>query len=193
MENAQPEPSMEEILASIRRIISEDEEDQPAPAAVKAAPDPAPAPPAPAASEPAETAPPELTLTQEAARPASAPAPTAPAPSAPAPAAQARGFGGDDRFKADDIEMVREKTAAPMQQDTDEDILDRSAAAAASQAFQNLSQSVRISEGPGRTLEDIVTEMLKPMVKDWLDANLPGIVEEKVEEEVQRVARRRRG
>ncbi|MFC2952588.1 DUF2497 domain-containing protein [Marinicaulis aureus] len=185
MENAQPEPSMEEILASIRRIISEDEEDQAAPAAVKAAPDPAPAPQAPAAPKPAEPAAPELTLTPEAARPPSAPA--------PAPAGQARGFGADDRFKTDDIEMVREKTAAPMQHDTEEDILDRSAAAAASQAFQNLSQSVRISEGPGRTLEDIVTEMLKPMVKDWLDANLPGIVEEKVEEEVQRVARRRRG
>jgi len=183
MENAQPEPSMEEILASIRRIISEDEEDQAAPAAVKAAPDPAPAPQAPAAPKPAEPAAPELTLTPEAARP----------PSTPAPAAPVRDFGGDSRFRTDDIEMVREKTAAPMQHDTEEDILDRSAAAAASQAFQNLSQSVRISEGPGRTLEDIVTEMLKPMVKDWLDANLPGIVEEKVEEEVQRVARRRRG
>ncbi len=96
-------------------------------------------------------------------------------------------------FKTEDVEMVKQKAAAPMQQETEEDILDRSAAAAASQAFQNLSQSVRISEGPGKTLEDIVTEMLKPMVKDWLDANLPAIVEEKVEEEVQRVARRRRG
>ncbi|MCA8888147.1 MAG: DUF2497 domain-containing protein, partial [Parvularculaceae bacterium] len=34
--------------------------------------------------------------------------------------------------------------------------------------------------------------MLRPMIKEWLDANLPAIVEEKVEEEVQRVARRRR-
>ncbi len=82
--------------------------------------------------------------------------------------------------------------AAPMHDDLEEDILDKTAAAAASQAFRSLSQSVRISEGPGRTLEDIVTEMLKPMVKEWLDANLPAIVEEKVEEEVQRVARRRR-
>ena len=45
----------------------------------------------------------------------------------------------------------------------------RSAAAAASQAFHNLSQSIRVSEGPGKTLEDIVTEMLKPLIKDWLD------------------------
>jgi len=34
--------------------------------------------------------------------------------------------------------------------------------------------------------------MLRPMIKDWLDANLAEIVEQKVEEEVQRVARRRR-
>jgi hypothetical protein len=56
----------------------------------------------------------------------------------------------------------------------------------------SLSQSVQVSDGRGRTLEDIVVEMLRPMVKDWLDQNLPQIVEEKVEEEVQRVARRRR-
>lgn len=80
-----------------------------------------------------------------------------------------------------------------MQDDLSEEILDHTTAAAASQAFRSLSQSVRISEGPGKTLEDIVTEMLRPMVKEWLDANLPAIVEEKVEEEVQRVARRRRG
>ena len=171
MENAQPEPSMEEILASIRRIISEDEEDQ-TPAAK--------APPAPKPAEP--VAAPELTLTQEEARPVEP---------APKPEDEAR----SGQFDPDDeIEMVKQpKAAAPMQHDTEEDILDRSAAAAASQAFHNLSQSVRISEGPGKTLEDIVTEMLKPMVKEWLDANLPAIVEEKVEEEVQRVARRRRG
>ncbi|WP_428409871.1 DUF2497 domain-containing protein [Hyphococcus sp.] len=175
MENAQPEPSMEEILASIRRIISEDEEDQVAAPAAKTAPAAPPAPPRPAA--PAEEKP-ELTLTREEVRPA-----------APAPSARPQ------IDPEDEIEMVKQpmKAAAPMQHDSEDDILDRSAAAAASQAFQNLSQSVRISEGPGKTLEDIVTEMLRPMIKDWLDANLPAIVEEKVEEEVQRVARRRRG
>ena len=39
------------------------------------------------------------------------------------------------------------------------------------------------------TIEGLVREMLKPMIKDWLDANLAGIVEEKVEAEVQRIAR----
>ena len=39
------------------------------------------------------------------------------------------------------------------------------------------------------TIEGLVKEMLKPMIKDWLDANLANIVEEKVEAEVQRIAR----
>ena len=168
MENAQPEPSMEEILASIRRIISEDEEDQ-GPATAKPAPEKA-------------AAKPELTLTPSA---SASPAPSAP-PSAPAPQAE-------PRPRAQSPDFMKKTVAAPMQDDLSEEILDHTTAAAASQAFRSLSQSVRISEGPGKTLEDIVTEMLRPMVKEWLDANLPAIVEEKVEEEVQRVARRRRG
>ncbi len=173
MENAQPEPSMEEILASIRRIISEDEDDG-APAAAKA----------PAAR--AETAPkPELTL-----RP---PAPQPSAPLQPVAARQVEEPARQMRPGSDDIEAEKKDMAASMIDDAEEEILDHTAAAAATQAFRNLSQSVRISDGPGRTLEDLVIEMLRPMVKDWLDANLPAIVEEKVEEEVQRVARRRRG
>ena len=170
MENPQPEPSMEEILASIRRIISEDEDDHPKPAA-------------PAAPKP------ELTLKPAAPVQATAPVAPRPAPPAPPPPAQAP---IQPQARTQDVEMPKTKTAVPMQDELEDDILDHTAAAAASHAFRTLSQSVRISEGPGRTLEDIVTEMLKPMVKEWLDANLPAIVEEKVEEEVQRVARRRR-
>lgn len=175
MENAQPEPSMEEILASIRRIISEDEDDHGA------------------AAKPA--AKPELTLRQPA--PAQ-PQPVAPPPAPPPPPASAAAPRPAEPFaerprKSEDLESLQKNVAAAMQDETEEDILDRTAAAAATEAFRSLSQSVRISDGPGRTLEDIVVEMLRPMVKEWLDANLPAIVEEKVEEEVQRVARRRRG
>lgn len=165
MENAQPEPSMEEILASIRRIISEDEDDQ-APAA-SPAPRPAASTAAPDTSPAAEAAPAPLELPDQ---PEAEPQPI-----------------------AEDTQMMKQNVAAAMSDDGEEEILDRTTAEVASQAFRNLSQSVRVSEGPGKTLEDIVTEMLRPMVKQWLDANLPAIVEEKVEEEVQRVARRRRG
>ena len=43
----------------------------------------------------------------------------------------------------------------------------------------------------GRTLEDLVREMLRPMLKSWLDDNLPGLVERLVRTEIERVARGR--
>ena len=47
----------------------------------------------------------------------------------------------------------------------------------------------KMDMGSDNTLEGLVRELLKPMVKEWLDANLARIVEEKVEAEVQRIAR----
>ena len=44
----------------------------------------------------------------------------------------------------------------------------------------------------GRTLEDVVRELLRPMMKAWLDEHLPGIVEAQVAAEVERIARLRR-
>lgn len=163
MSNAQPEPSMEEILASIRRIISEDE-DEPAPKSTPRV-------------EPQRSAAPEAPR-QEPLRPP--PRPTAMQP-APAP---------EPTFATEDIEMIRKNASEAIVDD--DGIIGEQTAVAASKAFFNLSQSVQVSDGRGRTLEDMVVEMLRPMIKDWLDANLAQIVEEKVEEEVQRVARRRR-
>ena len=40
-----------------------------------------------------------------------------------------------------------------------------------------------------RTLEDLVREMLRPLLKNWLDDNLPTIVERLVRAEIERVAR----
>lgn len=185
MENAQSEPSMEEILASIRKIISEDDDDQGAAAPAKSQ---AQAKPAPAQASPQGDARPE----RRAPEPFNVQGPsdepmtlTTPEPvetkEAPAP-----------QSEPESTETMKQDVAAAMEHESEEDILDRTTAEVASQAFRNLSQSVRVSEGPGKTLEDIVTEMLRPMIKQWLDANLPAIVEEKVEEEVQRVARRRR-
>jgi cell pole-organizing protein PopZ len=42
-----------------------------------------------------------------------------------------------------------------------------------------------------RTLEDIVKEMMRPMLKQWLEENLPGLVERLVRAEIERVARGR--
>jgi len=161
MTNTQPEPSMEEILASIRRIISEDEEEG-----------------ASGSARPSAAVRPDFGEKQTV---------------KPVQTARADDDGANTHLETEDVEMIKKNVAAAVQDEASEAILDPSSEEAATAAFSTLSQSVRVSDGPGKTLEDIVIEMLKPMVKEWLNANLPAIVEEKVEEEVQRVARRRRG
>ncbi|MDG5748061.1 DUF2497 domain-containing protein [Qipengyuania sp. XHP0207] len=41
------------------------------------------------------------------------------------------------------------------------------------------------------SLEGLVREMLRPMLREWLDANLPGMVEEMVKAEIARIAGKR--
>jgi len=41
----------------------------------------------------------------------------------------------------------------------------------------------------GNALEELVREMLRPLMKAWLDENLPAIVQARVDEEVERIAR----
>jgi cell pole-organizing protein PopZ len=62
----------------------------------------------------------------------------------------------------------------------------------ASTVFQKLAPNTTLPGVfiSGNTVEAMVGELIKPMLKDWLDANLPRIVEEKVEAEVARIARR---
>jgi cell pole-organizing protein PopZ len=59
----------------------------------------------------------------------------------------------------------------------------------AASAFGQLSRSIAMP-AEGRTLEDVVRELLRPLLKDWLDAHLPGIVENAVQAEVERISRR---
>jgi len=170
MTNPQPEPSMEEILASIRRIISEDDEEGGAENKAQEAPGPRVI--EPASVEPVAEEISQATVDEDA--------------SVSDPVEDQ----AETHLVTEDVEMIKKNVAHAIVEE-DSQIVEETTAAAASSAFKSLSQSVRISEGPGKTLEGIVTEMLRPMVKEWLDANLPGIVEEKVEDEVQRVARRR--
>lgn len=165
LKEAQPEPSMEEILASIRRIISEEEETPKAETLELSQPAPPPAdddlmvfdadeePPAPVV----QAAPPPIV--QQA-------APPPPRAAAPAPAVH---------------------YAAPVVEgDT---IISQPTASAAAGSLTRLAGSLRIAEQPGQTVEGVVRELLKPMLKDWLDQNLPAIVESRVEAELERIAR----
>lgn len=54
-------------------------------------------------------------------------------------------------------------------------------------AFQDLNHAVRAE--PRRSFDDIAAELLRPMLQDWLDNNLPTLVERLVREEIERVVR----
>jgi hypothetical protein len=66
-------------------------------------------------------------------------------------------------------------------------ILSRSTVSAVESAFNSLANTVLSNNA--RTLEDLVKEMLRPMLKSWLDDNLPGLVERIVKAEIERVSR----
>ena len=161
----QTEPSMEEILASIRRIIAEDGEEKAADAA----------PPAEAAEEEVL----ELTeVVQDEAPPAASPAPAAisdlePEPPPVRPAAPA--FAPRSNAEEDD-RLVSQPTAA--------------ASVAALSQLAALSSRPGLGIGNGQlTIEEMVRDLLRPMLRDWLDANLPGMVERLVKDEIGRMVR----
>ncbi|TCS17275.1 DUF2497 domain-containing protein [Caulobacter sp. BK020] len=166
------EPTMEEILASIRRIISED--DAPAEAAAAPEPEPAPVEEAPAEDDVLELTDPieppapveslgDIDVYSPEPEPEPEPPPPPPEP-APAPV------------------FSREEVA--------DNLVGDHAAGLAASAFGSLSSALLMPKD-GRTLEDVVRELLRPLLKEWLDQNLPRIVETKVEEEVHRIARGR--
>ena len=67
--------------------------------------------------------------------------------------------------------------------------MSQATSAAVDSAFNQLAQSVFTQNG--RTIEDLVRDMLRPMLKTWLDDNLPGLVERLVRAEIERVSRGR--
>ena len=67
-------------------------------------------------------------------------------------------------------------------------LLSREATAAVGSAFNTLTETVKKHE---QSLEDVVRETLRPMLKSWLDENLPRVVERMVQAEIERVTRGR--
>jgi len=68
-------------------------------------------------------------------------------------------------------------------------IISSATAAAVDSAFNALAHTVLVQNA--KTLEDLVREMLRPMLQHWLDNNLPTLVERLVRQEIERVARGR--
>lgn len=224
------EPSMEEILASIRRIIADEDTGKavkpaapaapPAPKPAIVAKPPAPPPPKPAPA-PANNQSDIDAMLADIDPPPPAPMPAPPPPVAfvppppppeplpdvldlteamaapePAPAASFRTIDAasdvvfTDRVgeaPPDNINMYR---PAPAPSGSDyQGLISNSTMSAVDSAFNSLAHTVLGNNA--RTLEDLVKEMLRPMLKGWLDDNLPNMVERIVRAEIERVSRGR--
>jgi cell pole-organizing protein PopZ len=66
-------------------------------------------------------------------------------------------------------------------------ILSEATNAAVGASFDQLSRTI-LSQNP-RTLEDLVRDLMRPMLRSWLDQNLPRIAERMVKQEIERIAR----
>ena len=222
-QEAQQEPSMEEILASIRRIISEDgdAETAAAPEAEAATPEPVEE----AAPEPEEPAEPEedvLELTDEvqddgtvvnlntgeAVEEEETPEEFVESLEAEEEEVELEMVDADEEPAEEEAEPEPEPEEVaepePVADAEPEEILVDEAAnrlvsddpamtsvsslSALAAAVDTHRRAVDPSIGP-RTIEDLVKEVMRPMIKDWLDANLPSLVERMVGREIERLTR----
>lgn len=175
---------MEEILASIRRIISEEGDARPAAAERRAAPAAAPAraPAPPPASEPAASEEDVLELSSSARQPA------------PPPQTQAQPY----RYVAQPQSPSPQTERRPSPSTGEDELMSAGAAGVAAASFAALAGGSGVPHGlpplplgeGGRTLEELVRETLRPLLKAWLDQNLPPLVERMVRVEIERLSRR---
>ncbi|MFB0951653.1 MAG: DUF2497 domain-containing protein [Rhodospirillales bacterium] len=164
------EPSMEDILASIRRILAEEEEEEEGGEEVAALPEPTPEP----EPEPVMAAPePEPVM--------AAPEPAPPPPPPPPPPMPSE--------MEEILELTPDMVAAPelVSSPTFQsgaDMLSELAKAILDQRDMSVGGSRNI------TLETMVREMLKPILREWLDRNLPYLIERLVKKEIDKMINR---
>jgi uncharacterized protein len=111
------------------------------------------------------------------------------APLDPAPDEEPADAGGD-HFQGKDQVVHSEHSRAA-------ELMSASTASVAGGAFAKLSQALQrtteeesVADGSGRTLEQFIEDIARPMLKEWLDENLPAIVERLVQKEIQKISRR---
>ena len=212
---------MEEILASIRRIIADEDTGKaakPAVAPVPPPPKPMPVPP-PVVAKPAPPPPPKppeapnnqadidaMLASMDVEPVAAVPPPPPPKPVAPPvpdvldlteAMAAARppppqnfrtiDAASDVVFAEGGSEPLPEPPRAPAPPLLDRGLMSNATRSAVDHAFNSLANTVLGNNA--RTLEDLVKEMLRPMLKSWLDDNLPSLVERIVRAEIERVSR----
>ena len=189
------EPSMEEILASIRRIIADDDvlplsrqlstPSRPLNTAQQSGPSFA-AFEAPRAGLRREQPAPQVEAFHR--------EPLEPAPQRPNrtgfrldldPPSRHAPEPMDRSFEAPQPSMIE-----PEPEEAQPPLLSAGADASVSSSFNALSATMAMQSGG--LIEESVREILRPMLKTWLDDNLPGIVERLVRQEIERMARGQR-
>ena len=183
--SANNDPSMDDILASIRKIISDDE----ARAQVNS-----------------------QQAAHQSGRPSAAPPPPQTGAASRDDVLMLTDLIEDSKPGVDDppipLPRIDPAHAAEMPQPSvepraEQSLVGPAVVGAATSAFARLNQAVQDSvpppaapdpgpamSGNGKTVEDLVKEMLRPMLKEWLDRNLPPMVERYVEREILRLTHR---
>ena len=216
--NVAREPSMEEILASIRKIIesndtadveSQTPEEGPEVGAGEAlsdrseaswkseletrrsllasAPEPAPAvepePPQPKDTPDVSTPPSAAQIVSEST--AAEPEPAAPEAESPA-----------ETHALPMSETVADASSIPTSTIADtaasrigQGLISEETERQVARSFETLDYAVK--NGPSRSFDEIAQDMLRPILRQWMDDNLPGLVEQLVREEIERVVQRR--
>lgn len=199
-QEATNEPSIEEILDSIRQIIADDDESGEAapaenPVAAKPAEDdiieltekapetkpelpkavapPTPPPPEPPPAPSKEVEKPNIQVDMQ--EPETVPAPP-PVPVKAAPEPESR--------------PAMTPPPPPESADSLESILTKNAEAAAIGAFSELAQKASVEKGGKVTIEDVVRYEIRPLLRAWIDKYLPGMVERLVQKELEKISRR---
>lgn len=110
-------------------------------------------------------------------------------------------LGSAGEATSDGFEVEASGAAEPQVQPGaggDEPLVSEETADAATAPLAELAQAVELSStvpvdaagSGGRTVESLVVEVLRPMLREWLDKNLPPIIERLVEREIRHLARR---
>lgn len=85
---------------------------------------------------------------------------------------------------------VQPVLAAPVRSENGQDLRMLVSAATVEQVSRSFGELAAVFDGQQRrSLDEMAEEMLRPMLQEWLDDNLPTLVERLVREEIERVAR----
>jgi cell pole-organizing protein PopZ len=115
--------------------------------------------------------------------------PIAAAPADHAPEHEPAGAAWDHIQREDEVVHSEHARAAELMSATTVSVAG-GAFAKLSQALQRTPEEESVADSSGRTVEQFIEDIARPMLKEWLDENLPAIVERLVQKEIQKISRR---